>query len=157
MSSPWPGPEQSGPPGSSWWGRLRGPTAEHRAECDLSGPPRGEAWRPICLSHSRMCCTWLGGRQYLHAKRKKSCTSQTLKSVMLHSFFKKVRSVSFVLTDPIRSCVMKRDKASFVLSIDISPMLQQILCHLQVVVTSYEWWTASNTSIYTFFNLTIML
>lgn len=44
--------------------------------------------------------------------------------------------VDVVDTDPVRSGVMKRDEASFVLGVDISPVLQQILCHLQVVVAS---------------------
>lgn len=33
------------------------------------------------------------------------------------------------LTNPIRSRVMKRDKASFVLGVDVSSVLQQILSH----------------------------
>lgn len=44
--------------------------------------------------------------------------------------------VHVVDTDPVRSSVVKRDEASFVLGVDISPVLQQILCHLQVVVAS---------------------
>lgn len=51
-----------------------------------------------------------------------------------------VNSISqdFEETYPVRSSIMKRDKASFVLGIDISSMLQQILCYLKVVVASCE-------------------
>ena len=34
---PWPGSGLSVPPGSSWWGRLRGPGAGHTARSALLG------------------------------------------------------------------------------------------------------------------------
>lgn len=58
--------------------------------------------------------------------------------------------VYVVETNPIRSSIMKRDKASFVLGVDISPMLQQILCHLKVVVASCGEGTAIRAFLFLF-------
>lgn len=41
-----------------------------------------------------------------------------------------------VCANPIGSSVMERNKTSFVLGVDVRSVLQQILCNLQVVVTS---------------------
>ena len=46
--------------------------------------------------------------------------------------------VDLARTHPIGGSVVQGDEASFVLRIDVSPMLQEILRHLQVVVASYR-------------------